>query len=406
LNKALLQGVRVLDLSRVLAGPWAGQILADLGADVVKVERTGVGDDTRRWGPPYFRNETTGVEEAAFFIGCNRGKRSIEVDFTTREGQDLVRALAAKADVVIENFKVGGLAKYGLDHESLRREFPSLIYCSITGFGQDGPYAERAGYDFVMQGLGGLMSVTGEPDSVPGGGPMKVGPAVTDIMTGVYAAATICAALYERKSTGQGRFIDMALLDVQVASMANFGWNYLVTGKDTERMGNSVPSLVPYEAFRTADGHMIVAVGNDGQFARFANAIGRPDLAVDERWVFGHDRVHHRQALTDIIKPILLTRPTAEWTAIFEAAGVPGGPINKMSQVYADPQVVHRGLKMTMPHSTLGSTVGVASPIKIDGGPLDYSRGAPALGEHSEEILAEWLGPAQSSGAARSAGKT
>jgi formyl-CoA transferase len=309
LNKALLQGVRVLDLSRVLAGPWAGQILADLGADVVKVERTGVGDDTRRWGPPYFRNETTGVEEAAFFIGCNRGKRSIEVDFTTREGQDLVRALAAKADVVIENFKVGGLAKYGLDHESLRREFPSLIYCSITGFGQDGPYAERAGYDFVMQGLGGLMSVTGEPDSVPGGGPMKVGPAVTDIMTGVYAAATICAALYERKSTGQGRFIDMALLDVQVASMANFGWNYLVTGKDTERMGNSVPSLVPYEAFRTADGHMIVAVGNDGQFARFANAIGRPDLAVDERWVFGHDRVHHRQALTDIIKPILLTRP-------------------------------------------------------------------------------------------------
>ena len=384
--------MRVLDLSRVLAGPWAGQLLADLGADVVKVERAGTGDDTRGWAPPFLVNPETGFQEAAFFIGCNRGKRSIEVDFTTAEGQELVRSLASKADVLIENFKVGGLAKYGLDHQSLRQAFPSLIYCSVTGFGQDGPYAERAGYDFVMQGLGGLMSVTGEPDHVPGGGPMKVGPALTDIMTGLYAATAICAALYERKQSGRGRFIDMALLDVQVASMANFGWNYLVTGKDTERMGNAVPSLVPYQAFRTADGHMIVAVGNDGQFSRFCHAIGRADLAEDDRFIAGHDRVRHRVALTDTIIPILQGRSTAEWIAIFEAAKVPCGPINKMSQVYADPQVVHRGLKMTLPHSKLGSTVAVAAPIKIDGGPLEYRRGAPTLGEHSEEVIREWLG--------------
>jgi len=405
LSKALLRGVRILDLTRVLAGPWSTQLLADLGADVVKVERAGVGDDTRRWGPPYIENEA-GAHESVFFLGCNRGKRSIEVDFNTREGQALVRALAAKADVVIENFKVGGLAKYGLDHESMRREFPALIYCSITGFGQDGPYAERAGYDFVVQGLGGLMSITGEPDGVPGGGPMKVGVAVTDLMTGLYAAATICAALFERQTTGVGRYIDMALLDVQVAGTANMAWNYLATGKNPERGGNTVPSLVPYEAFKTADGHMIVAVGNDGQYERFCLVMGHPDMAADPRFVLNHDRVLHREELTALIRPILTTRTTAEWTTMFEAAGVPGGPINRMSEVFADPQVVHRGLRMTMPHSSLGSAAAVASPVKIDGGPLEYGRGAPMLGEHSKEILADWLGQAPAAAAVRSAAKS
>jgi crotonobetainyl-CoA:carnitine CoA-transferase CaiB-like acyl-CoA transferase len=399
-KQGALQGVRVLDLTRVLAGPWATQLLADLGADVVKVERTGEGDDTRRWGPPYLES-TSGARESAFFLSCNRGKRSIEVDLASRADQGVIRDLASVSDVIVENFRVGSLAKYGLDSASLRALNPRLIYCSITGFGQDGPYAQRPGYDFVVQGMGGLMSLTGAPDEEIGGGPMKVGVALTDLMTGLYATSAILAALHERARTNVGRDIDLALLDVQVAALANQALSYLATGVNPERLGNAVPAIVPYEAFPTADGHMIVAAGNDAQFQRFCAAIGLPFLATDARFRTNDARVTNRRNLTPMLTAALCERPTREWLAIFEKAGVPVGPINSLSDVFNDEQVVSRGLRVDLPHSSLGRVPGVACPIRFDGQPLEYRAGPPTLGEHTEAVLAEWLGAADATAAAR-----
>jgi crotonobetainyl-CoA:carnitine CoA-transferase CaiB-like acyl-CoA transferase len=399
-KQGALQGIRVLDLSRVLAGPWATQLLADLGADVVKVERPGEGDDTRRWGPPYLETPS-GARESAFFLSCNRGKRSIEVDLTSTAGQALIRELAGVSDVIVENFRVGSLAKYGLDSASLRALNPRLIYCSITGFGQDGPYAQRPGYDFVVQGMGGLMSLTGAPDDEIGGGPMKVGVALTDLMTGLYATSAILAALHERARTQVGRSIDLALLDVQVAALANQALSYLATGVNPERLGNAVPAIVPYEAFPTADGHMIVAAGNDAQFQRLCEALGLPFLATDSRFCTNDARVTHRRSLTPMLTAALLERPTREWLSILEKSGVPAGPINELADVFDDAQVVARGLQLELPHSSLGRVPGVACPIRFDGVPLEYGAGPPALGEHTSAVLAEWLGVAPATAAAR-----
>jgi crotonobetainyl-CoA:carnitine CoA-transferase CaiB-like acyl-CoA transferase len=393
-RQGALQGVRVLDLSRVLAGPWATQLLADLGADVVKVERPGEGDDTRQWGPPYL-DAPSGAREAAFFLSCNRGKRSIDIDLTTLAGQTLVRELAMVSDVIVENFKVGSLAKYGLDATALRALNPRLIYCSITGFGQDGPYAERPGYDFVVQGMGGLMSVTGAPDEEVGGGPMKVGVALTDIMTGLYATSAILAALHERSQTSVGKAIDLALLDVQVAALANQALSYLATGVNPERLGNAVPAIVPYEVFPTADGHMIVAAGNDGQFQRLCQALELSVLAADSRFRTNDGRVTNRRDLIPMLAQALHERSTRDWLTILEKAGVPAGPINTVSDVFEDEQVRFRGLQLDLPHSGLGRVPGVACPIRFDGKPLQYRAGPPTLGEHRSAVLAEWLGPAQ-----------
>jgi crotonobetainyl-CoA:carnitine CoA-transferase CaiB-like acyl-CoA transferase len=387
-----LAGVRVLDLTRVLAGPWATQLLADLGADVVKVERPGEGDDTRRWGPPYLDAPEAGARESAFFLSCNRGKRSIEVDLTTPTGQSIIRDLACVSDVVVENFKVGSLAKHGLDAASLRALNPRLIYCSITGFGQDGPYADRPGYDFVVQGMGGLMSVTGAPDHEAGGGPMKVGVALTDIMTGLYATSAILAALHERSRTNIGRSIDLALLDVQVASLANQALSYLATGVNPERLGNAVPAIVPYEAFATADGYLIVAAGNDAQFQRLCQALELPSLATDPRFASNDARVTHRCALIPLLANSLRARSTKTWLAILEQAGVPVGPINTLSDVFENEQVIARGLRLDLPHSRLGKVPSVACPIRFDGRALPSPCGPPALGEHTQAVLAEWLG--------------
>ncbi len=386
-----LHGIRVLDLTRVLAGPWATQLLADLGADVVKIERPVEGDDTRRWGPPYVRNEATGASESAFFLCCNRGKRSVTIDFTNPAECDYVRELALVSDVIVENYKVGTLKKYGLDAATLRAANPRLVYCSITGFGQSGPYAERPGYDFVVQGMGGLMSVTGAPDHEPGGGPMKVGVAVADLMTGLYASVAILAALHERARTGVGKTIDLALLDVQVAALANQALSYLATGEDPQRLGNAVPAIVPYEVFKTADGHIIVAAGNDGQFRRLCSSIGLPGLAGDPRFATNAARVSNRRELISILGRALEQRDSRTWIAELEAAGVPAGPINSISEVFSDPQVVHRGMQLTLLHPTLGTVPGVACPIRYDGHPLQYRRPPPRLGEHTEAVLQEWL---------------
>jgi crotonobetainyl-CoA:carnitine CoA-transferase CaiB-like acyl-CoA transferase len=390
--KASLQGIRVLDLTRVLAGPWATQLLADLGADVVKVERPRDGDDTRHWGPPYLGDPTTGAREAAFFLSCNRGKRSVELDLTSAAGQETVRRLAAVSDVVVENFKVGSLRKYGLDAASLCERHPRLIYCSITGFGQSGPYAERPGYDFVVQGMGGLMSVTGAPDHEAGGGPMKVGVALTDIMTGLYATSAILAALHERASTGRGKTIDLALLDVQVAALANQALSYLATGVNPERLGNAVPAIVPYEVFATADGHVIIAAGNDRQFQRLCEMLEIPRLASDERFLSNALRVTNRRALIPLLAEPLRRRKTRDWLATLEPAGVPVGPINTIADVFQNEQVVFRRMQLELPHTTLGTVPSVACPIRFDGEPLEYRAGPPALGEHTQAVLAEWLG--------------
>lgn len=371
---APLEGVRVIELARILAGPWAGQTLADLGAEVIKVEAP-EGDDTRRWGPPFVTHG--GEETAAYFHAANRGKKSVTCDFRTTEGQALVRRLVAGADVVIENFKVGGLAKYGLDWPSLREVNPRLVYCSITGFGQTGPYAHRAGYDFIIQGMAGLMSVTGEPD----GQPQKVGVAVTDIFTGVYAATAILAALIQRDRTGQGQQIDMALLDVATATMANQAMNYLATGTAPRKMGNAHPNLAPYAVFDCADGWIILATGNDGQFQRLCGILGLADLARDRDYLTNALRVTHREALTRA-----LTDATRQWTkadllAACEAEGVPAGPINDLAEVFADPQVVARGLRLD-----LGGVPGVRSPMTFSGAGLALDRPAPRLGEHQDEI--------------------
>ncbi|MFL6811723.1 MAG: CaiB/BaiF CoA transferase family protein, partial [Bradyrhizobium canariense] len=331
-----LQGVRVLDLSRILAGPWASQTLGDLGAEVVKVERPGVGDDTRGWGPPWLADrEGRPTGESAYFLSANRGKRSITVEFAKPEGQELIRRLAAASDILIENYKVGGLARFGLGYEDLKAVNPGLIYCSITGFGQTGPYRKRAGYDFLLQAMGGLMSITGEPD----GEPMKVGVAITDIMTGMYATTAVLAALAERRHSGEGQHIDLALFDVQIATLANQAMSYLVAGEEPGRLGNAHPTVVPYQAFRTADGFAVLAVGNDEQFRRFVTRAGRPDLAEDERFRSNAGRVLHRATLVPIVRALMAERTTAEWLALLEPAGVPCGPVNGLRAAFADPQI-------------------------------------------------------------------
>jgi crotonobetainyl-CoA:carnitine CoA-transferase CaiB-like acyl-CoA transferase len=391
-----LDGLKVLDLSRVLAGPWAGQTLADLGADVVKVERPGCGDDTRAWGPPYLRDaEGRDTSEAAYFLSANRNKRSIAIDFTQPAGQETVRRLVASADVLIENFKVGGLAAYGLDYASLSAINPRLIYCSITGFGQDGPYAERAGYDFMIQAVGGLMSVTGRADDEVGAGPVKVGVAVTDILTGLYASNAVLAALAERERSGMGQHIDLALLDVQVACLANQSLNYLTTGKPPERMGNAHPNIVPYEDFPTADGDFILTIGNDGQFRRFCEVAGKLEWADDPRFATNAQRVGHRKVLIPLIRQITVFRTTAQWVSALGAAGVPCGPINNLGQVFEDPQVVSRGLKVSMAHPLAGQVDLVANPIRLSRTPVRYRNAPPLLDQHAEEVRRDWLSGAE-----------
>jgi crotonobetainyl-CoA:carnitine CoA-transferase CaiB-like acyl-CoA transferase len=384
-----LAGVRVLDLSRVLAGPWCTQTLADLGADVIKVERPGSGDDTRGWGPPFLKDtEGRDTAEAGYYLGTNRNKRSVTIDLARPEGQDLVRRLALQSDVMVENFKVGDMARYGLDAAAMRALNPRLVYCSITGFGQTGPYRDRAGYDYAIQGIGGLMSVTGERDDLPGGGPQKVGVAVADLFTGMYATVAILAALRHRDATGQGQAIDMALLDSQVAMLANLGANFLVTGQPPRRAGNAHQNIVPYQVFEVADGHLILAVGNDGQFARFCAVAGRPDWAEDPRFAKNAERVRHRQTLVPLIAEVMRTRAKADWLAALEAAKVPCGPINHLGEVFDDPQVRARGMVSTLAHPLAGTVKVVASPMKLSATPPQPRRAPPLLGQHTDEVLA------------------
>ncbi|MCB1956471.1 MAG: CoA transferase [Rhodocyclaceae bacterium] len=388
-----LTGIRVLDLSRILAGPWASQILGDLGAEVVKVERPGAGDDTRHWGPPWLADaDGHDTDTAAYFLCANRNKRSVTIDLTRPEGQALVRDLARRSDVLIENYKLGGLARYGLDYAALKPENPGLVYCSITGFGQDGPYAARAGYDFLIQGLGGLMSITGQPDGAPGGGPMKAGVALTDILTGLYAANAIQAALHHRARSGAGQYIDMALLDVQVACLANQAMNYLVGGVPPARLGNAHPNIVPYQDFPTADGYMILAVGNDSQFARLCTEAGAPELAADLRYATNRARVEHRATLIPALNRLTVQRTTAAWIAALEAVGVPCGPINDLAGVFADPQVAARGLQRTQLRPDGCAVPQVASPMRLSRSPVALDRAPPALGEGNGEVLSTWLG--------------
>lgn len=388
-----LSHIRVLDLSRILAGPWASQILADLGADVIKVEKPGTGDDTRAWGPPFLKSaQGDDSAVASYFLCANRNKRSITVDMALAEGQRLLRNLAAECDVVIENFKKDGLVRYGLDYASLKAVNPHLVYCSITGFGQDGPYAARAGYDFLIQGLGGLMSITGRPDGDPGGGPMKVGVALTDILTGLYAANAIQAALAWRERSGEGQYIDLALLDVQVACLANQAMNYLTSGRSPQRLGNAHPNIVPYQDFPTDDGYMILTIGNDAQFARFCEVAGHPELAADVRFNTNKARVQHRATLVPLLNKITITRTTAEWIADLGKVGVPCGPINTLAEVFADEHVRHRQLEVEMQHPVLGRVPQVASPIRLSATPIDYRNAPPMLSEHTDAVLSEVLG--------------
>lgn len=379
-----LAGLKVLELARILAGPWIGQLLADLGADVVKVESP-EGDDTRKWGPPFVEAADGGHLSAAYFHSCNRGKRSVTADFRTAEGQALVRRLAGHADVVVENFKVGGLVRYGLDAASLRAAFPRLICCSITGFGQDGPYAERAGYDFLIQGMAGSMSITGDP----AGQPTKTGYATADIFTGMYASVGILAALRRRDQTGHGATLDLALMDAQVAVMANQAMNYLVSGKAPGRMGNAHPNIVPYEVFPVADGYIIIATGNDGQWRKLVEALGEPDLADQPDYLTNKDRVRNRARLVPYLGMLTARFAKADILARLEALGVPAGPINSTDEVFADPQVIARGLRRDLPApaAKAGSIPSVASPVVIDGVRQASARPSPGLGEHQAEIL-------------------
>ena len=388
-----LSHIRVLDLSRVLAGPWAGQLLGDLGAEVIKVERPGSGDDTRHWGPPYIKDaQGRDSAEAAYFQSANRNKQSLTVDFTQPEGQRLVRELVAQSDVLLENFKVGGLAAYGLDYPSLKAINPRLIYCSITGFGQSGPYARRAGYDFMIQGLGGLMSLTGIAEGEEGAGPIKVGVALTDILTGLYATVGVLAALNQREQSGIGQHIDVALLDVQVACLANQAMNYLVTGVAPKRLGNAHPNIVPYQDFPSADGNFILAVGNDGQFRKFCEVAGIPELADDSRFASNQARVANRGELIPRLRQATVFKSTAQWIELLEAAGVPCGPINDLHQVFADPQVQSRGLRFELPNALGSHTPQVASPLRLSATPVTYRLAPPLLGQHTEALLQSRLG--------------
>ena len=393
-----LEGIRVLDLSRVLAGPWCTQTLADLGADVIKIERPGAGDDTRNWGPPFLPTaDGRESHESAYYLGANRNKRSVTCDIAQPEGQALVRQLAEHCDVFIENFKVGDMARYGLDYASLKAINPRLVYCSLTGFGQSGPYAPRAGYDYIIQGMGGLMSVTGERDDL-NGGPQKVGVAVADLFTGMYATVGILAALRHAERTGEGQHLDMALLDTQVAMLANLGANYLVSGQAPGRMGNAHQNIVPYQVFEVApraDGgkdFIILAVGNDGQYAKFCEVAGRPDLASEPRFVKNADRVRHRAELVPLLEAVMKTRPKADWLSALEAAKVPCGAINSLDEVFADPQVQARGMVTHWQHPLRADLPLVSSPIKLEKTPVRTDRPPPMLGQHTDEVLGELLG--------------
>ena len=399
-NAGALAGIKVLDLSRVLAGPWCTQILADLGADVVKVERPGAGDDTRHWGPPFLKDaEGRDTTQASYFTACNRNKRSVTIDMATPEGQQLVRQMAQQADVLVENFKVGGLQQYGLDYASLRALNPRLIYCSVTGFGQDGPYAERAGYDLMIQAMTGMMSITGRADSEPGGGPLRVGVAVVDVFTGLYAGNAILAALHARDNaatgTGRGQHIDMALLDVGMAVLANQAAGFLATGQAPGRQGNSHPSLAPYQDFPTQDGSMLLAIGNDGQFQRFCAAAGQPQWAADARFATNTLRVQHRAVLIPAMEQVTRTRTTADWIALLEDKAVPCGPINTIAQAFDDAQVKARGLRVDLPRSAgdgIAQVSTVASPLRLARNPPVLRHAPPALGQHTDEVLRERLG--------------
>ncbi|NYT35484.1 CoA transferase [Allopusillimonas soli] len=389
-RSAPLAGIRVLDLSRVLAGPWCTQNLADLGADVIKVERPGKGDDTRGWGPPYLKDQDgNDTSEAAYYLSTNRNKRSIAVDIATPEGAALIREMAAKCDVLVENFKVGGLKKYGLDYDAIKEINPALIYCSVTGFGQTGPMAPLPGYDFMIQGMGGLMSITGERDDLPGGGPQKAGVAVTDLFTGMYATVAVLGALYERNRSGLGQHIDMSLLDCHVTMLANQNLNYMTSGVAPKRAGNAHQNVVPYQVFAASDGHLIVAVGNDGQYAAYCNAIGRPDLATHPDYVNNSQRLKNRVALIAELEAIMKTRARDDWIGALQKVGVPCGPINNIAQVFENEQVKHREIWKTMPHPVAGTAPTTASPIRYSGTPIEYRMAPPLLGQHTEEILGE-----------------
>lgn len=383
-----LSSLRVLDLSRVLAGPWASQLLADLGADVIKIERPGAGDDTRAWGPPYMAAASgEPTAESAYFLSANRGKQSVCIDLKDPEGQAQIRQLAASCDVLIENFKVGGAAACGIDYPTLSELNPRLVYCSITGFGQTGPDRARPGYDFLVQAMGGLMSVTGEPDEAAGGGPQKVGVALTDIMTGLYATVGILAALSERERSGLGQWVDLALLDVTAATLANQAANYLVGGVNPGRLGNAHPNIVPYQSFVVADGHLIVAVGNDGQFRRFVHCLACPELADDPRFATNRDRVLNRDQLVPLLQSEMLRRDKAEWLQLLGSAGVPAGPINTVAEVFAEPQLQAREMQVTVPHPLNPELQLVGNPIKLSRTPVQYHTAPPTLGQHTEAVL-------------------
>jgi crotonobetainyl-CoA:carnitine CoA-transferase CaiB-like acyl-CoA transferase len=387
-----LSHIRVLDLSRVLAGPWCAQNLADLGAEVIKVERPKSGDDTRHWGPPFAKDPLgKDTSESAYYISINRNKKSITLDISTPEGQEIVRGLVEQSDVVIENYKVGQLAKYGLDYESLRAIKLNLIYCSITGFGQTGPYQHRAGYDFILQGMGGFMSITGEADHLPGGGPQKAGVAIVDLFTGMYASSAILAAVIHRDRSGEGQYIDMALLDTQVAMLANISSNYLCSGVSPHRWGNAHPNVVPYQTFQTSDSWIIVAVGNDGQFRHFVKAGDRELLADDPRFATNPARIEYRDALIPLLAAMVKEKTKVEWISLLESVGVPCGPINNLQEVFENEQVVARGIQLNVPHPTAGSMKLVASPMRLSKTPVTMRMPPPLLGEHTEEILSATL---------------
>jgi crotonobetainyl-CoA:carnitine CoA-transferase CaiB-like acyl-CoA transferase len=394
--KRPLSGLRVLDMSRILAGPWCGQVLADLGAEVIKVERPGKGDDTRAWGPPFLKDaEGKDTSESAYYLCANRGKQSVTLDIAKPEGQQIARELAQHADILLENYKVGDLKRYGLDYDTLSALNPRLIYCSITGFGQDGPFKDRAGYDFMVQGMGGLMSITGERDDLPGGGPQKAGVAIADLMTGMYSTVAILAAIEERHKSGCGQHIDMALLDTQVAWLANQNTNYLIGGEVPKRMGNAHPNVVPYQTFPTRDGDVIIAIGNDSQFRKFCEAAGIAETGNDPRYASNALRIANRDTLAPAIAPAVKRKTTAEWVALLEPLGVPCGPIHRLDEVFANPQIVHRKMQVDVPHPLSGSVPLVANPIRYSRTPLSYDTPPPLLSQHTGEVLKSLLGKSE-----------
>ncbi|MFZ0127060.1 MAG: CaiB/BaiF CoA-transferase family protein [Xanthobacteraceae bacterium] len=385
-----LSHIRVLDLSRVMAGPWAGQLLADLGADVIKVERPVVGDDTRTWGPPFLpTTDGTQSRESGYYLSVNRGKRSLTINIDKPQGQEIVRVLAARSDILLENFKVGTLARYGLGYDDLKPVNPRLIYCSVSGFGQTGPKAQKLAYDFLIQAMGGLMSITGEADDRPGGGPQKVGIPILDLMTGMYTTVAVLAALAGREQSGEGDYIDVAMLDVQTAVLANQAMNYLMSGRTPRRQGNRHPNIMPQDVFRCRDGDVVIAVGNDGQFAKMCQAVGRPDVGSDPRFARNSDRVRHKDELMPLIAGIVADWSRADLVAAMERAGVPCGPINSIAEVFDDPQIKHRSMRIDLPHPSAGHVPLVGSPLKFGHAEPTYARAPPLLGQHSDEVLHE-----------------